>query len=460
MNFRAPTPFVPPRPQPPAQSLSFFQLFGAIRTNLLTVWPAAAFEEDVVAGSGLLSKIILMNAPDAIHRVLVENAANYRRSAVLIRVAGPFAGNGLLLSEGDDWRQQRRTVAPALAQRVLPMLARHVAGEAEAEIARLAAAPRAPVDVLASMQFLALETAARSMFSLEMAQYGPAMHQMIEDYLVRFGQPNFFDVVLPVAIPTLRDFRRQRFRRRWIVLIDEIVAARLKAPPSDEPRDLFDMLHAARDPETGAAFSREQLRDQTATMLVGAIETTSLALFWSLYLLAMAPAEQERVANEVCGLGLAPEQAAEALPKLVYTRAVVNEVLRLFPSIWAIARVAKGPDRVGDVTIPRGAIVTISPWILHRHRKLWQDPDAFIPSRFLVGKPHRFSYLPFGLGPRICVGAQFALTEVVLVLAAMIKRFHIEPADAGPVIPVASLLCRPNRTAFFHLKDRASLGSQ
>jgi unspecific monooxygenase len=456
MNFGAPPPFVPPRPHPPAQSLGLFQLFGAIRTNLLTVWSAAAFEEDVVAGSGLLGKIILINAPDAIHRVLVENTANYRRSAVLIRVAGPFAGNGLLLSEGDDWRQQRRTVAPALAQRVLPMLARHVASAAEAEIARLAAAPCAPVDVLASMQFLALEIAARSMFSLEMAQYGPAIHRMIEDYLVRLGQPSFLDVILPAGVPTLRDFRRHRFRRRWIVLMDEIVAARLKAPPSDKPRDLFDMLLAARDPETGAVFSREQLRDQTATMMVGANETTSLALFWSLYLLAMAPAEQERVADEVRGLDLAPEHAAEALPKLDYTRAVVNEVLRLFPPIWAIARVAKGPDRVADITIPRGAIIAISPWILHRHLKLWQDPDAFIPSRFLVGKPQRFSYLPFGMGPRVCVGAQFALTEVVLVLAAMIKRFRITPADAEPVLPVASLLCHPDRAALFHLEDRSS----
>jgi cytochrome P450 len=294
------------------------------------------------------------------------------------------------------------------------------------------------------------------MFSLEMAQYSPALHRMIEDYLVRLGQPSFLDVMLPVGIPTLRDLRRRRFRRRWIVLMDEIVAARFKASPSDKPRDLFDMLHAARDPETGAAFSREELRDQTATMIVGANETTSLALFWSLYLLAMAPAEQERVADEVRGLSLVPEHAAEALPKLAYTRAVVNEAMRLFPPIWAIARIAKGPDRAGNLTIPRGAIITVSPWILHRHLKLWEDPDAFIPSRFLVGKPQRFSYLPFGDGPRICVGAQFALTVAVLVLAAMIKRFRIALADADPVLPVASLLCHPDRTTLFHLEDRSS----
>ena len=133
---------MPPRPQVPAQSLGFFRLFGAMRTNLLTVLPAAAFEEDVVVGSGLLAKIFLINAPDAIHRVLVENAANYHRSAALIRVAGPFVGNGLLLSEGDDWRQQRRTIAPALAQRAIPMLAQHATRAAEVDRAARRGAPR------------------------------------------------------------------------------------------------------------------------------------------------------------------------------------------------------------------------------------------------------------------------------------------------------------------------------
>jgi cytochrome P450 len=454
MNIHATPPFVPPRPQPPAQSLGLFRFFSTVRRNALAMWPAAAYEEDVLAGNTLGRKSFLLNAPDAIHHVLVDNTENYRRSAATIRILGPIVGNGLLLSEGDDWRHQRRTVAPALAPRVIPMLARHIAVATEPALARLAAAKGEPVDLLAGLQYLALDIAARSMFSLETARFGAAMRAMIEDYAARLGQPNFFDLMLPVGFATLRDRARRRFRKRWLALMDEIVAARLREPPADKPRDLFDILHAARDPETGAAFSHEQLRDQMATMIVAGHETTALALFWSIYLLAMAPDEQERVADEVHGVELGPEDAASALPKLAFTRAVVSESLRLFPPAFAIARLANAADRAGGIDIPRGALVMIAPWVLHRHRRLWDNPDAFIPSRFLDAEPRRFSYLPFGVGPRVCVGAQFALTEAVLVLAAAIKRFRVTLADNAPVLPAAAILSHPDRAAPFRLEAR------
>ena len=212
----------------------------------------------------------------------------------------------------------------------------------------------------------------------------------------------------------------------------------------------------ARDPETGAAFSRDQLRDQMATMIVAGHETTALTLFWSLYLLASAPAEQERVAQEVSALDLGPDAAAEALAKLTYTKVVVNEALRLYPPAFALARMALAADRVGDVTIPRGALVMMSPWVLHRHRRLWADPDAFNPSRFLGEAPsaHRFAYMPFGAGPRVCVGAQLALTEACLVLAMMVQRFHIALADTVPVLPVAVIVTAPDHPAPFRLHER------
>lgn len=454
MSVHTAPPLVPPRPQAPVQSLGALRFFTAVRTNALAMWPRAAYEEDVVVGSTLRRKSFLINTPEAIHRVLVENTSNYRRTPATIRILGPIVGNGLLLSEGDDWRHQRRTIAPALAPRVVPMLARHVAGASEEAVALLAAAPCDAVDLLAAMQFLALDIAARSMFSLEIGRYGAAMRRMIGEYGDRLGQPHFLDLMLPVAIPTLRDLLRRRFRRRWRALMDEIVSARLEAPQSDKPRDLFDMLAAARDPETGAAFSRDQLRDQMATMIVAGHETTALALFWSLYLLALAPEEQERVAQEARSLDLGPEHAAQTLPKLVFTRAVVNEALRLYPPAFAIVRIAKGPDRLGETAIPPASLVMVAPWVLHRHVRLWQDPDAFIPSRFLDVEPTRFSYLPFGAGPRVCVGAQLALTEAVLVLATVIKRFRVTVADSAPVIPVGVIVIHPDHAPPFRLQKR------
>src|SRR5215468_300210 len=324
MNVHAPSFFVPPRPEAPSEELGLYRFFVAVRTNALQIWPKSAYEQGVVVRSALGRTRILINAPDTIHRVLVENAANYCRTSATIRILRPIVGKGLLLSEGEDWRHQRRTIAPALAPRVVPMMARHVALATEETIAQVAAvAARGPVDILAAVQFLALEIAARSMFSLEMRQYGAALRRFITRFAGSLGRPYFLDLMLPAAIPTLRDFARMRFRSQWVAFMDEIIEARLRALPQGKPRDLFDMLLAARDPETGAAFSRAQLRDQMATMIVAGHETTALTLFWSLYLLASSPAEQERVAAEADAdaVDLSPDAAGKALAQLPYTRA-------------------------------------------------------------------------------------------------------------------------------------------
>ena len=457
MNVHAPSFFVPPRPEAPSEELGLYRFFVAVRTNALQIWPKSAYEQDVVVRSALGRTRLLINAPDAIHRVLVENTANYCRTSATIRILRPIVGKGLLLSEGEDWRHQRRTIAPALAPRVVPMMARHVALATEETIAQVAAvAARGPVDILGAVQFLALEIAARSMFSLEMRQYGAALRRLITRFATGLGRPYFLDLMLPAAIPTLRDLARMRFRSQWVAFMDEIIEARLRAPPQGKPRDLFDMLLAARDPETGEAFSRAQLRDQMATMIVAGHETTALTLFWSLYLLASSPAEQERVADEVRAIDLAPDSAADALAKLPYTKAVVNEALRLYPPAFALARMAIAPDRLGHVDVPRGALVMMSPWVLHRHLRLWKEPDAFNPSRFLGEAPpaHRFAYMPFGAGPRICIGAQLALTEACLVLAKMIQRFRVALADAAPVLPVAIIVTQPDHAAPFWLHLR------
>jgi cytochrome P450 len=262
MNMRAPRHFVPPRPDIPEESLNWYGFLRALRTNALRIWPREAYTKDVLEQSFFRRKRFLLNAPDAIHRVLVDNIGNYRRTRATIRILRPMTGEGLFLSEGDEWRHQRRTIAPTLAPRVIPMLARHIVEVADVALARLDAAAAQPsnksqpIDMLAAMQFLALEVAARSMFSLEMNRYGPALRRMIKGFTVDLGRPYFLDLMLPVGIPSPRDFARMRFRRRWIALMDEVLAARQREPASDQPRDLFDVLLAARDPETGAAFSQ------------------------------------------------------------------------------------------------------------------------------------------------------------------------------------------------------------
>lgn len=450
------TRYTPPTPPVPPSPLSLPSFLRRIRTNALSMWSTAAYEEDVLVRSVFGRRQMLLNNPAAIHRVLVDNHANYRRSPASVRILRPMTGRGLLLSEGDDWRLQRRTIAPALAPRVIPMLARHIASVADETVAELAGLANRPVDLRAAMANTALEIAGRSMFSLEMRKFGPALHEQVIDYGLRWSQPHLLDLMLPPAIPTVRDLGRRRFRKRWLRFMDGLMGARMATPPSAEPRDLFDLLLAARDPETGRGFSHDQLRDQTATMILAGHATTALTLFWALMLLSHAPAEQKCLADEVRGLDLGPEGAAESLPQLVYARAVVSESLRLYPPAFTIARAAIHADRSGDIEIPAGAVVMIAPWVLHHHRRLWRDPNVFDPTRFLpdAPPPPRFAYLPFGAGPRVCVGAQFALTEATLVLAAMIQAFEVELSDDRPVLPVAVVTTQPDHSPAFHLRRR------
>jgi cytochrome P450 len=449
-------PLVLATPQAPTGTLSGRVIAKALRDNALLAFPPEAFEEDVVYRRFFGRQQIILNRPAGIHHILVENPDNYRRTPATMRMLRPLLGNGLLLSEGEDWKHQRRTVAPAFAPRTMPLLARHVARAAEVAVANLEASAERRVDLLATMQSLALEIAGTSMFSLAMERYRPELRDLITRYTAGLGRPSLLDFLLPLAIPSPRDIARRRVRRRSVALIGRIIAERRGKASAEAPRDLFDLLSTARDPETGAPFSAENLVDQVATLIAAGHETTGVALFWSLYLVAAAQAVQERLAAEVKALDLGPDNAAEVLPRLVYTRAVVQEALRLYPPAFTLVRRARHADNAGGVPVPVGGIVFISPWVLHRHRRLWALPEVFDPAHFLpdAPPPDRFAYLPFGIGPRVCIGAQFALTEATLVLATMIKAFHIERADAEPVMPVGIVTTQPDRPPLFRLQPR------
>src|SRR5436190_1834974 len=353
-----------------------------MRQNVLAAFSERAFTEEVLSRRLFGREQITLNRPAAIRHVLVDNAENYRRTAATVRLLYPIVGRGLFLAEGEDWREQRRSVAPSFAPRTV------------------------------------------------------------------------LDILLPAWLPAPQDFARWQFRRHWLGLIDEIVAARQARAKPGMPRDLLDLM--ASDPETGRPVPRRRLADQVATMIAAGHATTAVALFWSFYLLAAAPAVQQRIAAEAAPLDLSPEGAADALQQLSYTRAVVQESLRLYPPAYGIFRLARQADEADGVPIPKGAVVMIAPWLLHRHRRLWADPDVFDPARFLPGAPppDRFSYLPFGTGPRVCIGAQFALTEATLVLARLVRQFEIARADDWPVIPVAAITVRPDHPPPFHLRPR------
>jgi cytochrome P450 len=449
------TPLVPPAPPRAAEDITALGRLAAIRSNAIASWGDRAYQDDVIKGRFFNHASYTLNAPEAIRHVLVDNYENYTRTAAGIRVLRPILGEGLLLAEGRMWKHQRRALAPAFTPRAVGTLVPHMVAAIDETIAELDRGIGRPSDLCGAMQLMALQIAGRTMFSFEIGTHGRRLRDFVFEYGTRLASPGFLDLLLPVAWPTPQDVSRALFRRRWTRFVGELIAARRAAGKSADapPRDLFDLMVDARDPETGEAFSDAQLGDQVATMILAGHETTALTLFWALYLLALDPAAQARLAAEARATG--PEETP-SIERLPFTRAVLDETLRLYPPAFLIARAAAGPDSIGGMAVRKHDVVLIAPWLLHRHEKLWRQPGAFLPERFLPGAPppDRYAYLPFGVGPRICIGAHFAIVEAVLALAKIVARFEIELIEDRPVMPIGIVTTQPDHSPPFCLTRR------
>jgi cytochrome P450 len=435
-------------PAAPDAPQSTRTIAASLRDNALAGLPPRAFEEWAVTRQFVGRHQIILSDPAAIRHVLIENADNYGRTPSVYRILGPVVGRGMLLAEGEDWREQRRAAAPAFAPRAMGSIAGHVAHGGERMLADLATGGGADIDLFAQFQLTTLEIAAAALFSLDLAADGPLIRAELLEYAKGAGGATVLDFLLPRGWPVPRSLARWRFRRRWMAHLRRIVAARRTAPGKDRG-DLFDMMAAQ-------AHSERQLVEQVATVLVAGHETTAVALFWTCTLLAAMPEAQDAIAAEAAPLDLSVDSAAAALPALPYTRAVIDEGLRLYPPAFSITRRARAADDAAGIMIPAHGVVLIVPWVLHRHVKLWRDPNVFDPGRFLPGAepPARFSYLPFGAGARACIGAQFALTEATIVLARLLRAFRIELADDRPVLPLATVTLQPDHNPPFRLTPR------
>ena len=446
-------PLVPPSPPRAPPTMGPIGRMVAMRTSAIATWGQRAYEEDAIQGRFFGRGSFILNSPDAIRHVLVDNWENYTRTAVGLRVLRPMLGQGLLIAEGRAWKHQRRTLAPAFTPRAVSTLVPHMIAATDQAIAKLDAVSHAPVDLREAMQRMTLEIAGRTMFSFGMERHGAELRAFVNEYGTRLASPHFLDLLLPLSWPTPRDFARARFRKRWTKFVAMLMAERRAAGKNDNAplRDLFDLMDAARDPETGQAFSDEQLGDEVATMILAGHETTGTALFWALYLLALDPATQEQVAAEVRDAGSVLD-----IDRLKFTRAVLDETMRLYPPAFLIARAAAGPDKIGDLAIEKGDVILMAPWLLHRHEKLWQNPNAFIPTRFMppAPAPDRFAYLPFGVGARVCIGAHFALVEATLALAKVIGAFRVTLLDREPVMPIGVVTTQPDRSPMFGIERR------
>src|SRR5579871_3258792 len=325
--------------------MTTLQRMAKMRESAIGTWGQRAYEEDIIRGRFLFNSSFIVNTPDAIRHVLVDNYENYSRTPAGYRVLRPMLGDGLLIAEGRAWKYQRRTLAPAFTPRAVNTLIPHMVAVTDETIANLKRVSNGPVDLRETMQRMTLEIAGRTMFSFGMERHGATLRDFVMEYADRLARPHFLDLVLPRGWPAPRDFARARFRKRWTQFIGMLMAERRAAGKQEgaPARDLFDLMNVARDPETGETFSDAQLGDQAATMILAGHETTATALFWALYLLALDPDVQEQLAREAGGV--AANDAAD-LDRLKFTRAVIDETMRLYPPAYLLARAATGPDEV------------------------------------------------------------------------------------------------------------------
>ena len=385
---------------------------------------------DVVPLRLLGHPVILLSRPDLIEQVLVHETRHFIKHAGL-RLYKPILGNGLVTSEGDFWRRQRKLSAPAFQASRLPAYAREMVASAvrmcDAWSADSGAAGRGPRDVNVDMMRVTLEIACRTLFGADACPdpdvVGRAMEEGLEGIAARFRAA----VPLPAWLPTRSNRRVRRSLRALHAVVAGMIDRRVAA--GGEGDDLLSMLLAARD-EDGSAMTRAQLLDEVLTLFLAGHETTALALSYSLYLLARHPEAQEALRAELARelRGRPPEYAD--LPRLPYTRNVVNESMRLYPPADFLGREATEDRTVAGIPVRKGTNLFMSQWVMHRDARYFPDPLKFDPSRwtprFERSLP-RFAYFPFGGGPRYCIGQTFATAEAALVLATVCARFTFAP---------------------------------
>ncbi|HEY1449147.1 MAG TPA: cytochrome P450 [Caulobacteraceae bacterium] len=439
--------FRPPAPRPRERPLGFMALLAVLSRNPLECWTARHFEELIVDGGLPVGRAVLVHDPGAIRRVLLENAANYRKDRLQKRVLSAGMSEGLLSAEGHRWRAQRRLSAPVFAARSVREFAPAMLSAARALVGSWPGRGET-IDAAVEMRRVTLDVLERTIFTDGLGRDAEDIRRAMATYFDIIGRVSALDLVgAPEIIPRLGRWRVRPTVRLFEASIDDMILARRKVlneHPERAPGDMLTRLLTACDAEDGARLSPAEVRSNILTFFAAGHETTANTLTWSLYLLSQSPEWRERVEAEAA---VAFEGPTEGLAeRLVETRAVIEEAIRLYPPIAAISRVAMGADELGGTRVRRGTLVVISPYVLHRHHRLWDHPELFEPGRFLGearARIDRFAYLPFGAGPRTCIGSAFALQEAAIVLAAVARRARLRLAPDQTVWPLLRVTLRP-----------------
>ena len=440
--------FLPPAPTPRPRALGPLKLLRVLLDNPLEAWTEAHFNEPIVMGGVPFVRIAVVSEPSAIRRVLLDNSDNYKKDWIQRRILSAGLSDGLLTAQSSQWRKQRRMLAPLFVPKAISRFAVAMIESAQSMVERLDRQRGQSIDLAVEITRVSLDVLERTIFSGGLGENPEDIRKGMKNYFEAIGQIDPFDVFgLPASMPRLGRFKARAALRVFDQAMDRLISVRrkqLEERPDDVARDLLTLLLQAKDAETGERLSEAEVRSNILTFIAAGHETTANCVTWALFLLSQSPEWRERVRIEADReLDGDVDGVAD---RLVETRAVLEEANRLYPPITAISRAASAPDELAGQRIRRGTLIVIAPYVLHRHRLLWSEPDCFDPTRFLGGereKISRFGYLPFGAGPRVCIGSTFAMQEASIVLATLVRHFRLELEAGHEVWPVQRVSLRP-----------------
>jgi len=422
------------------------------RGSLLEVWSESSFTTEVIELKLLTQKLFVFNMPDAIQSVFVTQADAFERKTPQMRHAlEALLGDGLFISDGLVWKERRRVVQPVThpsrMAELTPLMTEVALEWRETWTAR---PEGAVVDALEEMGRLTAEVICRTIFGRALGRDAAAeVVRAFAEYQAKIGNMDLLSLLgLPDFLPRWQGFRVGGSVRRIHAVVDRMIGSILDGT-AGESSLIASMAH-------GSGMTRAAFRNEAITLFMAGHETTANTLAWAWFLLSEAPWAEARLHAELDAVlgGRAP--GFEDLPNLPYTRALIEETLRLFPPVPVLARRAARDTVVAETVVPAGSIVMAAPWVLHRHHRHWEAPDEFRPERFLPGAtpPAKYTYLPFSLGPRVCTGQHFGLYEAMICLATLAARFRLRPVEGHRAFPVSRLTLRPGERLLMRLEGR------